>query len=203
MDQSLALRFSFDSFCCVISTRSILSPVDITTFSLSCGTTYLWFIKYISQGAVTGGYPKRPSLMATFTCYCGRVAWDILQRCDCFIECNYCRRKFPNGLASQRWLVPGNRYCGFPCESGCGHCHNIINEHSAGEFKFANGMLFCAKHPIPKHIPPPFGMPKDSRTNSVFGAELAGVDHGPIPWLTIANYDPTHGILRWCPVTSK
>jgi hypothetical protein len=151
-----------------------------------------WTVAHISNSAVlASGYLSRPSLIATFTCYCGCIGWNVLYNCACFVRCNNCSRKLPARLTVRMKVLI---YCGFPCETQCTRCCKGISKENACEFIFFCGSLRCCNHLYPiiawtyewydrygKHV------------RSLFADELSA--NGPISRDIIKRYDPRHRIL--------
>lgn len=198
----LALNLSFDTFCRVAANRDILGPVDIIALMLSCRRFRKWITKHIAESAssdyaspsVSRGYPERLSFISAFTCYCGKIGWDVRHHCDCFVKCRCCYRKLPDRLTVR---IGCNIYCGFPCEECCDRCNEWITRWNINEFIFIEGLLRCKRHGLTPDIRFTYEWKgiEGTNTRSLFADELLGADSGPIRFEVIAKYDPNHRLL--------
>jgi hypothetical protein len=193
----LFVRILYDAFCYILSKRRILSPTDITAVLLTCRQFNEWTAKYVIDSAArVGGYPARQSLMGTFRCYCGRIRWNILHNCSCFIWCRICGRRLPEKLAIQMFK---DSFCGFPCETSCRRCGDVMDATNTSNFRFVRGCLRCCRHDrdavcgtLNKYE---WYDHRGRCVRSLFADELAGMDNGSIPWDVIERYDPNHRLL--------
>lgn len=195
------LDIPFDAFCCIASLRATLTPVDLIAILLSCKRTVIWMTKYIADsGVLAEGYPGRPTLIATFTCYCGRFGWRIRSQCKCFVMCDGCTRKLPVALAAH--IQDSPLYCcGFPCETRCTYCdcEMAISWKNTVNFEFVAGSLRCEFHSFaPVYNSYKWSQNKKIRCGIPLNV-LPVADNGPILWNLIARYDPDHPLLTFRP----
>lgn len=186
---------SYDIFNNILANRSILDPTDITAMMLVCRRFRDWTVAHITDtAALANGYPQRGSLLATFTCYCGRIGWNVLTWCNCHVSCSLCCRQLPAKLAVR---VGVYTYCGFPCERICTKCDKRITNQNAAEFSFVRSILYCNEHKVRYKmcIAYEWEVSDSRRIRSLFADELAGKAREPIPWNVIRKYDPRHRIL--------
>lgn len=186
-----AIHIPYDVFCCILTNHQILSPIDLTAIALSCRRFCDWTTKYMTDSAaLTRGYPGRKSLIATFTCYCCRVGWNVRSWCMCFMKCIVCKRSLPSKLVCE-----DGQYCGFPCETSCYMCSNSINKENAEDFEFTNGLLQCRRHPYAHaYNSHEWTTHKEVHTRIANGLIRSYI--GTIPWKIIAEHDPDHRILK-------
>jgi hypothetical protein len=179
-----------------------LSPIDIVAVSLTCHLFNKWTARHlIDSAALANGYPKRRSLLASFTCYCERVGWNVLYHCECFVNCSYCTRKLPERLTLTHPSNSTIYYCGFPCETHCTQCDKIMNSKNTAEFMVFRWSLRCRDHSSE------FGIVwqyvwrnrRGKTIRSLFADELAVLNNGPILWDKIKEYDPHHISLQNAP----
>lgn len=196
MEEATTLCILYDTFRQIVSIHTILSPADIIAFSLTCSRFREWTIKYISDSnCAAGGYPSRSSLIKTFTCYCGRIGWQVRKTCVCFTTCGLCKRRLPERLVGAECIYRTG-YCGFPCERHCSRCNLHMNAENVDDFRFVRGYLRCKEHYDYKES----WYSKASDLISIWSLKSY---EGPIQLDDIAKNDPDHGILSMRKDTSS
>jgi hypothetical protein len=188
---------SFDAFCQIVSNRHLLSPTDVKSIMLCCKRFCDWTAAHLTNSAtLSKGYPLRPNLLRTFTCYCGRIGWEVRYQCACFIGCNCCSRKLPERLTTR---LEETNHCGFPCEKYCDVCNEWITEENVHRFKFSDGFLSCKRHGwlVTSHrCEYEWINAEGKKVHSLFASILYGADSGAIDEDFIASYDPEHIFLK-------
>lgn len=190
----------FEVFCSIVWAGGPISLNSFIALSYCSKTINSRCKRFIAEsGVLSRGYPLRDgvSLLEAFKCYCGRRGWHVRYQCGCFIKCSHCKRPRPERLMIS---IDGREFCGFPCESLCGICGELITKRNSYQFSFANGYLRCNSH----HDKQPQSIPYCvwyrggiRQIQSLFASngELFGANCGTIQWDKIAEYDPDHPIL--------
>lgn len=122
---------------------TILSFLDVRSFIAMCLVCKRWrshSIEYITVLPIERrGYRTRSDtnvarLIKEFTCFCGRIGWDVRKGCACWRKCYICRRESPHHVES---IIIGNCHCTYGCVNSiyCQFCRKRINQENRGEFR--------------------------------------------------------------------
>lgn len=157
-------------------------------------------------------------MVATFSCYCGCVGWDIHNRCkSCWLNCWLCNRGVPKQLSTVMEFtieLHGNadyrskRICRFGCVLSCSKC-GIRVDYAAAVCEANNTLLHygkaycsaCARIGLDIIVRKPAKI-DDTREHKKIREDSAPyyVDFPrgmhAIPKDLIRKYDPLHPLLR-------